>query len=165
MALAAALGGCSDPPDPPPAPSPSGIPRFSTAAYVRWAGPGDPVSRPLAVFVDVPGGDLDQLVADPDVTTFLNDRFHAWFLTPEAAEGLPTAPAAWFVDGEGCLLGGPERPAGPASWIAAANTAVAAPPEDRHPAPRLSFVSFGLEVPALHPLRGLCQTERSRSEP
>lgn len=154
--MAAGGSACTDPPRPDPAPAPSGIPRLSTALHVHWTGPDDPVSRPLAVVLDEPGGPLDRIVSDPDVTTFLNDRFHPWFLAPGSAEGLPAAPAVWFVDAKGCILGGPHRPESPEDWITAANDAVTADPDDTEPGPRLRFVAAGFDVPARHPIRGQC---------
>ena len=151
-----ALASCSDPPPPPPVADPAGVPRWSTAPYVRWAGPRDPSTGPLAVFVDHPGGPLDRIAADPDVTTFLNDRFVPWFLTPSAAEGLPPAPAALWLDPRGCVLAGPLRPASPDAWIATANAVLQAGPDrpTRPLDPRPSGWSF--ELPAGHPLRSSC---------
>src|SRR5204862_5947019 len=65
---------CHDPPTPPPTQGPDDLPRWSLAPHVSWAGLDAPATRPLAVFVDDPGGPLDQIAADADVTTFLNDR-------------------------------------------------------------------------------------------
>ena len=42
-----------------------------------------PTGRIVALIIDRPGGPLDQLIADPDVSTFLNDRFDAHFVHPE----------------------------------------------------------------------------------
>ena len=154
---------CSDPPPPPPAPGPEGLPRWSTAPYVEWSGPRDPVERPLAVFIDQPGGPLDQIAADPDVTSFLNDRFSAWFLTPAAAQGLPSAPAALWLDIEGCLLAGPARPSTPEEWIAAANDilrrAPGAPTHRLDPPPR----NWTLALPEDHALRATCSPRTSES--
>ena len=131
---------CSDPPDPPPIPGPPDLPRWSTAPHVRWEGLQQ-TQQPdhlIALFVDVPGGPYDLLAHNADVATFLNDRFHAVFLTPERA-GL--APGVRFVSAGGCLLTGHQQPATPAEWIDAANAAVlqhggapwAGVTDDRHP--------------------------------
>lgn len=148
---------CSDPPDPAPSPPPSAVPQWSTARHVRWAGPDDPVSRPLAIFADMPGGPMDALAADDDVTTFLNDRFHPWFLDPDAASDLPRAPTAWFVDPRGCLVDGPWTPATPTEWIAHANAVLlrlADPADSRSRTQPIGQPVFPL--PESHPLRGRC---------
>src|SRR5436190_1822950 len=92
---------CHDPPTPPPTQGPDDLPRWSLAPHVSWAGLDAPATRPLAVFVDDPGGPLDQIAADADVTTFLNDRFTPIFLIPERA---PLARGVSFLDSEGCVL-------------------------------------------------------------
>lgn len=114
---------CHDPPTPPPTHGPDDLPRWSKAPHVRWAGLADarttsPDMRPLAVFVDDPGGPLDRIAADPDVTTFLNDRFTPVFLVPERS---PLARGVSFLDRDGCLLLGPVAPASPAEFVALAN--------------------------------------------
>jgi hypothetical protein len=85
---------------------------------VSWSGVTDPGNRPLAVFVDDPGGPLDRIAADADVTTFLNDRFTPIFLIPERA---PLARGVSFLDREGCVLLGPIAPPSPAAFIEIAN--------------------------------------------
>lgn len=119
------LSSCTDPPAPPAIPGPPDLPRWSTAPYVQWDGlqKTQTPTAPIALFVDTPGGRYDQLAHDADVATFLNDRFHAVFLTPERA-GLPSG--VWFVSEEGCLLTGRQQPQTPAAWIDAANAAVLA---------------------------------------
>lgn len=150
------VSGCADPADPPAAADPSGVQRWSAAPHVRWAGPADPVRRPLAVLVDHPGGPLDRIAADPDVTTFLNDRFHPWFLPPEVAGGAPDAPATWWLDERGCLLYGPTRPATPEAWIADANAAALV---HQRGDPATRALPLRPALPGLdpaHPLRGGC---------
>ena len=118
-ALALFVGfACHDPPTPPPTRGPDDLPRWSLAPHVSWSGLTDPATRPLAVFVDDPGGPLDRIAADADVTTFLNDRFTPIFLIPERA---PLARGVSFLDSEGCLLLGPIEPPTPAAFIEIAN--------------------------------------------
>lgn len=110
----------------PPGPSslaPPGSP-VATQSYVEWASQDAPVARPLAVFVDREGGALEQIARDPDVTTFLNDRF-APLLLPRFGDQ-PTGTAAIYT-ADGCVLVAPFRPASPEAWIAEANRAVLMP--------------------------------------
>ena len=116
--LGLALCACSDPPTPPRADRPDGVPHWSTAPHVRWAGIDTKTSFPLAVFVDEPGGPFDRIAADLDVTTFLNDRFTPIFLVPERS---PLARGVSFLDRDGCLLLGPVAPASPGEFVALAN--------------------------------------------
>ena len=163
FALALALlgplaGACKDPPPPPPERAPEDLPRWSKAPYVLWSGPQSPVSRPLAVFVDDPGGPLDRIIADVDVTTFLNDRFHPWFLTPEVAPGLvPSPPQALILDAAGCLRVAPFLPESPSAWIAVANRALIELAEGRAATGALPEVQFGFLLSPEHPLRGQCR--------
>jgi hypothetical protein len=78
----------------------------------------------VAVFVDAPGGAVDRLAADPDVTTFLNDRFHPIFRLddPDQAGG-----TVQFYSADGCALGPPVTPATPGALIAIANGVVVRP--------------------------------------
>ena len=145
-----------DPPAPTPVPGPSDLPRWSEAPYVAWTGPAAPISRPLAVFVDLPGGPMDQIASDADVATFLNDRFHPWFLVPEAAPDLAAPPAALFLDSHGCLLRGPDRPESPAAWIDEANAVLLALSRGEAHGHALPPQRFGFSLPAEHPLRGRC---------
>lgn len=139
MTLLPLLFACTDPPPPAPARPASA----STAAWVEWRTTDEPVSRPVALVVDVPGGPLDRVVADVDVTTFLNDRFHPVFAspTPERAAG-----TVHFLDACGCPLAPPASPATPAAFIALANTIIVKPASTRCQAPRL--------VPACSPPPG-----------
>ena len=119
LSLALFVGiACHDPPTPPPTQGPDDLPRWSLAPHVSWAGLAGPATRPLAVLVDDPGGPLDQIAADPDVTTFLNDRFTPIFLIPERA---PLARGVTFLDSEGCVLLGPIEPSTPEAFIEVAN--------------------------------------------
>lgn len=121
--LLLALGGCGDPPPPPESPR-CGPARGATAPHVCWAGP-DATGRPIALLVDEPGGPVDRLVADADVTTFLNDRFEPRFARP-AELGLP-GPQTLLLDPRGCLLpGGRLDAADAAAWIRGANGALSA---------------------------------------
>jgi len=164
-----ALFGCSDPPLPEPLPTRDDIPRWSTAPYVAWQGPTDPGKPPWALVLDTAGGPIDALLHDFDVATVLNDRFSAWFLTPDAA---PTVTARWgapsitFLDPQGCPLAGPASPENAKALVALANTALRAaakntergvPPSDEGGAalsepevhPSASRDSIPLRVPAL----------------
>jgi len=145
-----------DPPAPPPLPGPPDLPRWSEAPYVAWSGPATPITRPLAVFVDLPGGPMDQIAGDADVATFLNDRFHPWFLVPEAAPDLAEPPAALFLDASGCLLRGPDRPDGPAAWIEEANAVLLAIHAGDTQPRALPEQRFGFSLGPDHPLRGRC---------
>jgi hypothetical protein len=109
---------CNDPPTPPATHGPDDLPRWSQAPHVRWAGLTDAGTRPLAVFVDDPGGPFDRIAADHDVTTFLNDRFTPVFLVPARS---PLVRGVSFLDREGCLLLGPVAPTSPAEFIELAN--------------------------------------------
>ena len=154
--LCVLLGACSDPPDPTPTPGPAGLPRWSTAPHVLWAGPDDPVTRPSAIFVDVPGGPLDQIAADPDVTTFLNDRFHPWFILPSRVDHLRAGHSIIF-DVHGCVLKGPTTPSTTAEWIEGANSALLAlkalePGRTMKVPPEWDF-----SLPEKHPLHGICK--------
>lgn len=138
-------------------PGPSDLPRWSTAPYVAWTGPSAPVRLPLAVFIDAPGGPLDRVAADLDVSTFLNDRFHPWFLTPEAVSGLEhEAPTALILDPGGCVRVGPFRPESASAWISAANQTLrdlkAGVRSDR----ALPPLRFSFALPPDHPLWGRC---------
>lgn len=116
------------------------------------------MTRPLAVFVDQPGGPLDAIVADVDVTTFLNDRFEPWFLTPEAAPGLvPSPPAALILDAAGCVRAEPFRPDGPETWIQVANRALLELSAGRPATATLPEVDFTFALRPDHPLRGRCR--------
>ncbi|MCK6506569.1 hypothetical protein L6R53_24875 [Myxococcota bacterium] len=152
----AVLVGCRDPAAPPALPGPADLPRWSTAPWVRWAGLDEPLRGPLLVVVDAPGGPMDRLLADPDVTTFVNDRFTPLFLIPSAAPTLPH-PSVQVLDAGGCWLLPPQAPADPAAMVAALNgvmrdQAAGAPPTTRLEVP----VRFGVPVPPEHPLRRPC---------
>lgn len=124
---------------PPPEPGPSGVagsPTVShvpTQSYVEWVSQDAPVARPLAVFVDPEGGALEQIARDPDVTTFLNDRF-APLLLPSFGDQ-PTGTAAIYT-ADGCVLVAPFRPTSPEAWIGEANRAVLMPDAVGRSAPR-----------------------------
>ncbi len=120
------------------------------APWVRWSGPNDPITGPLAVFVGETGGALDHISADVDVTTFLNDRFTAFFVPPDQT---PLAPGAWFLTEAGCTLAGPLHPTTPGEWIAAANAALLMPPGDVR-CPTEARAGWGFPLPARHPLIG-----------
>lgn len=121
ISFALLTGACSDPPSPAPVASPSG----STAPWVEWRAADAPVRGPVVVVVDEPGGPMDRLVADPDVTTFLNDRFHPLFRRTFQAEGVaqPTGTLR-FYDGCARPLTTALTPDSPDAFIAAANDVI-----------------------------------------
>lgn len=131
LPVLAVLAAC-DPPPPPPVPSAAA----SNAAYVRWRSPDEPVRRPVALFVDHPGGIADRVAADFDVTTFLNDRFHPVILPPEP--GGPSG-TVQFLTVAGCPLTAPFAPSSPTQWIEVANRVVKRPEAAAGWAPRLSL--------------------------
>ncbi|MSP54952.1 MAG: hypothetical protein EXR69_05010 [Myxococcales bacterium] len=93
-------------------------------SHVEWRRVEQLTDRPLAVFVDQPGGRLDLLARDPDVTTFLNDRFHPLLLPqfgaqPHGTVGVYTA--------DGCELVEAFSPSTPGEFIAQANIAIQMP--------------------------------------
>lgn len=127
--LAACLFGiaCSDPPPPPPVVQNTG----SSSAYVEWANDRTPVTQPLAVFTDAPGGPADKLTHNADVATFLNDRFHPIFLT------LPgTAPSIRFYTADGCPLTEALLPRNASDLIDIANRVIVMPDATGHQAAR-----------------------------
>lgn len=148
--------GCRDPADPPPAPGPADLPRWSTAPHVLWAGPSTPVERPLALFVDQPGGSLDRMLADSDVATFLNDRFTPMFLLPQVAPELPW-PSLQILDARGCLLQAAFSPQGPAEIIDAGNRVMRAQAEGAQAQARpRAPARLGVQLPPDHPLLVPC---------
>lgn len=149
-----ALGACSDPADPPPVAPPAGIPRWSTAPYVHWQGPDSPPTGLwIALFVAPTGGPLDQIAADPDVSSFLNDRFEAWFVLPSKATGWPEG--VTFIDRQGCIRAGPATPTTAQAWIGFANGAVRG---QSLPAPSAGLppAHLGFALPDGHPLGLSC---------
>jgi len=147
---------CHDPPDPPPTPAPQTLPRWSQAPHVRWADLDTPLRGPLAIVVDEPGGPLDRLVADADVTTFLNDRFTPLFLVPSASPDLD-AGTVQVLDLRGCWLLPPTRPASAKTLIDALN-GVMRDQQARRPATARPTPPGGwtLQLPARHPLIEPC---------
>lgn len=124
------IASCSDPPAPPPVSDPG----RSVAVHVEWRAPEAAVRAPVAVFVDSVGGPADRLAADPDVTTFLNDRFHPVLLPSYADQ--PSGTVA-FYDGAGCLLAGPALPGDAQALIDLANGVMLDPRSRGVTAPRL----------------------------
>ncbi|MCB9777406.1 MAG: hypothetical protein H6742_02445 [Alphaproteobacteria bacterium] len=154
LALAALVAACSDPPDPPPAPAPGGLPRWSTAPHIAWAGPDTPVDRPIALIVDQPGGRLDRAMAHADVTTFLNDRFTPVFLTPDHAPGM-YAGSLQVVTPGGCWLVTPTMADSAGAVILTLNAGLEAAAMGVAPKPRPSPPAFP-DFPPDHPLRQSC---------
>ncbi len=129
------LVACGDPPDPAPATRST-----STARWVEWRGDGDPVDRPVAVFVDTPGGAVDTLAGNSDVTTFLNDRFHPLFHTHDAAQATGTVQ---FLTATGCAFGPPFQPESASDLIDAANAVVVRPEAIGEHSPRFTRACAG----------------------
>jgi len=96
----------------------------ASASYVEWRAADVAVDRPLAVFVDGIGGPMDSVARDWDVTTFLNDRFHALRVPEFGAQPMGTAA---FYSADGCLLYGPFVPSTGSAWIVAANQVIVLP--------------------------------------
>jgi hypothetical protein len=117
------ISACQDPPSPAAIPSPTG----SMAPWVEWRAADAPVRGPVALVVDRPGGPMDRLVADSDVTTFLNDRFHPLFQTAPAEPDAQPVGTVQFYDGCGCPLTPSLTPATPAAFIVAANEVIVRP--------------------------------------
>lgn len=120
LGMSALVLGCSPAPGAPP------------ESHVEWRSPAAPVDQPLAVFVGLPGGAVDLFSRDPDVTTFLNDRF-APLLVPAFGGQPPETTAIYTADG--CLLVAPFAPTTPEAWIAEANRAVVMPAASGRRAP------------------------------
>lgn len=128
---------------------------------MRWSGLAEWSERPVVVVVDRAGGPLDQLAADPDLATFLNDRFQAWFISPEAAPPPLPRRGVVFTTPEGCRLAGPLEPASADAWIAAANEVLlevhgGAPGQAWEQTPSWTALS----PPSGHPLRLGCAKAR-----
>ena len=108
--------------------------------------------------VDQPGGPLDRLLADPDLTTFVNDRFTPLFLMPSAAPALP-GPSVQVLDARGCWRLPPQAPADAAQLIALLNGVMraqaAGQPAQARPSPPQEW---GVPMPAGHPLQLACPT-------
>lgn len=119
MTCALAGIGCQDPPAPKITATSA-----STAPWLVWASASSPVQGPVVIVRDHPGGALDRLVADPDVTTFFNDRFHPVFVALRHEEGTP---GLEFRDGCGCSLVPPFVPKSPAEIVQVANTVIVRP--------------------------------------
>lgn len=126
---------CSDPPLPAPV-DPSSP---STAPYMEWRTAQGPVTHPVVRVVDEPGGPLDRIVADVDVTTFLNDRFHPIFRRPGAYPDEPIALAGTvqFFDPLGCPITPALRVWSPQELIDVANAVSLRRSTDSSTSPRL----------------------------
>ena len=146
---------CSDPAVPNPVPDPEGIPRWSTSIHIHWSNPADPPTRPLAIFIGDPGGPIDQIVTNSDVTTFLNDRFDPWFIIPDMVQGID-AETALFLDLDGCSLGSAISPVGPSQWIGYANLALETLHEGSHDGPLSPSPVWNIAIPSTHPIHGTC---------
>lgn len=96
----------------------------SNALYVKWKRENEPVQRPVVLVIDQPGGIADRAVADLDVTTFFNDRFHPVFRRADETAGPGTVQ---FFAVDGCPLTAPFTPQGPAHLIEVANRVIVHP--------------------------------------
>ena len=158
------LTACSDPP-PPPLPTVSAeLPAVSEAVRVHWFSLEATVHRPIALFVDTPGGPMDRVASDADVTTFLNDRFHPILVTPEQAPDLARPNGAvWFINAEGCLLVEELSVEDPLAWIQHANKAVLAMREGDFIGPLAAqWERWHVNIPMGHPLRLHCSGSQPR---
>jgi len=97
------------------------MPHWSSAPYVVWSGPSSWSDRPGVIVVERRDGPLDLLLHDADLATFLNDRFQAWFLTPDAAPAPLPSHGVAFVSPGGCLLRPPAVPQSSSEWVEMAN--------------------------------------------
>jgi hypothetical protein len=104
---------------------------------VHWRADDAPVDRPVAIFVDAPGGVADRLAADADVTTFLNDKFHAVFHVRDPDQ--PSGTVQFFAP-SGCALTTPELPATPKDLIDRMNALIVQPEAHAGRSPRLSRI-------------------------
>lgn len=95
----------------------------------------------MARVVDVPGGALDLLVADVDVTTFLNDRFYPIFREPGLHDGEPLALTGTiqFFRPTGCPITAPVRVWSAQELIDVANSVVLRLGTVSSTSPRLSL--------------------------
>lgn len=94
---------------------------------------------------------------EPDVATFLNDRFQAWFLIPSVAGSFGPAPSAWLLTPAGCLLNGPFHPETAGGWITLANQASADWAAGKQGTPPVAPWKIpALNLPSHHPLRAAC---------
>ncbi len=101
-------------------------------SFIEWRSAAAPVERPLAVFVDQVGGPLDLLARDPDMTTFLNDKFTP-LLVPGFGDQRGGTAALYSADG--CLLAPPFVPESPQAWIGVANQVIGMPEASGRTAP------------------------------
>lgn len=108
-------------------------PTASPVSHVEWRQVADPVERPLAVFVDTPGGPVERVARDLDATTFLNDRFQP-LLVPSF--GAQPAGTVAFYTADGCPFGAPFTPADGPALVAAANRVIVLPAASGRRAPR-----------------------------
>jgi len=101
---------------------------------------------------DQPGGPVERLLAEPDLTTFLNRRFSPTLLEPG-----PAGPRLEVIDEAGCWRLPPWTPGSSEEITAALNRAelarAAGEPGQARP-PLLAEALPGL--PADHPLRRSC---------
>lgn len=121
---------------PPPAAPPPDLPSWSEAPYVRWSSLGATGER--FVIIDVAGGPIERALADPDVTTALNDRFAPLFLHPRARPALTERlgyPSATALDGDGCVRAHATEVADAAALLDVINAALRARHEQRRAPP------------------------------
>lgn len=143
--LGAGQLGCSDPPPPPPTSD-------GAASYVLWLSLEAPRRGPIVIVWDRPGGPVERLLAEPELTTFLNRRFSPSLLDPGSA-----GPSLEVVDESGCWRLTPWRPASSAEITEALNRAELgrAAGEPGLPRPALS-ADLLPGAPLDHPLRLSC---------
>ena len=91
----------------------------SHARWVGWRALDQAVAAPIAWFSGAPGGSVDQIAMDRDVTTFLNDRFSPVFEVGEAE-------TVQFLTADGCAFGLPLPLRSAEAFIDAANLVIVA---------------------------------------
>ena len=98
---------------------------------------------------------MDQIAADDDVTSFLNDRFHPWFIAPEGKSGMAKEEVL-FLNHDGCLLTEPTSPKTAAEWIITANRASVANETGSDMGPLLPTPQWKFPISDNHPLNAIC---------
>jgi len=97
---------------------------------------------------------LDRVAADPDVTTFLNDKFQPIFLVPDVAPEFADSTVLFFA-ADGCLLAKPTQIRRPQDFIDLANQVMLQGNTvifDDHHTP----LHWNLEIPPEHRLLKRC---------
>ena len=124
---------------------------------MQWSGLAEWNARPVVVVVEAAGGELDLLLHDADLATFLNDRFQSWFLLPEVTPAPLPQHGVVFLDAQGCKLAEAALPDSAAEWIALNNAVLLSLHEDEGGQPWSTEPAWtALTPPPGHPLRLTC---------